>query len=161
MKSDETYVQIVKCHFDPFSAIWSRKVFSKIILIIYFQTSSRLVLSGSNDRNLIFVLFLHYFNVHCFKKKSIKTYQFLWHSQKLSLSSDEYVPRYELLNLTKHEGGCTQNVIVQWKSLMVCNMQTCKKSIIFRIEISPMKRVNEKINFPCNKQKKHQHLFML
>ena len=41
------------------------------------------------------------------------TYQFLWSTQKLSWSCDEYVPRYELLNLTESEGGCAQNVLVQ------------------------------------------------
>ena len=30
VKSDETYVQIFKCHFDPFFMKWSNKLFSKI-----------------------------------------------------------------------------------------------------------------------------------
>ena len=65
MKSDETYVQIFTCHFDPFWIICSRKVFSEIIFIIFFQTSPSPVLSGANDPNLCFVLFHYFFNVHC------------------------------------------------------------------------------------------------
>ena len=76
-KSNDTDVQIFKNHFDPFWTICSRKVFCKIIFIIFFQTSSRLVLSGSNDRNYFFVLFLQYFNVQCFKKCALSKIVFV------------------------------------------------------------------------------------
>merc|ERR1712129_419384 len=65
VKSDETYVQIFICHFDPFWIICSRKVFCEIIVIIFFQTSPSPVLSGANDPNLCFVLFHYFFNLHC------------------------------------------------------------------------------------------------
>ena len=73
VKSDKTYVQIFKCHFDPFSIKWSKNIFCEIIFIFYFQTSPRSVFIGSDNRNWVFIIFSTFCNVHCsnfFLKKS-------------------------------------------------------------------------------------------
>ena len=130
MKSDKTYVQIFKCHFYLNLTFDTKNYLAKYFLFLISRPAQEQSCLSPMLQTRFLFFFSPIFHM-CTVSKNIlkKAYQFLWCTQKLSWSCDEYVPRYKLLNLTKSKGGCTKNVIVQW-GVLACQIGSQMLSLL-------------------------------